>query len=465
MDMKRTTIMTSCFTLASAGAFMTVMPGLEAGAQSGPPPVPNQLYLRGTVRDFTHSHPDFMVTDSTAMGHYAANVGSQLGADGRPVFTGGGQKVLNQWFDKDGNPIMPYAGPTDPGLPGGHFDVDVFDSATDQELYHEHKYDDKFNVTYVDLVNDSRLLWLDVIGNSYPNDLRVEFFNPHNGSGNFVFQAGGAVQSGPTQGGFGIVFDPSLLTQLRINFTALSDLRGTEPGTVHDDIVNRDASLAIRVYDAISNVLVYELAVYHHIQNNDHNNGGNNNNNGPVNDSCGAPISDTLGTFGGAGNGAISSVDSFNQWFRDTGGVNLSMGHPITLTRNNLGVYEFLSNSFYPIDDLLLENESESHNSLFTYSINASFTYNACTAQFFEFEGNDDAWVFIDNQLVSDIGGAATPSKQFVALDRLGLVDGQTYSLSFFYAQRRSTFDSVFNMRTNLELSTGAVPVVSMGYD
>jgi len=147
------------------------------------------------------------------------------------------------------------------------------------------------------------------------------------------------------------------------------------------------------------------------------------------------------------------------------GGVNLSMGYPISLIRNNSGVYEYFSNSFYPVDGLLFENESESHNNLFTYSIAATFTYSTCTSQFFEFEGNDDAWVFIDDRLVIDLGGTNTPSRQYVALDRLNLEDGETYTLKLFYAQRRSTLDSIFNIRTNIEFGTGAAPVVSMGYD
>jgi fibro-slime domain-containing protein len=40
-----------------------------------------------------------------------------------------------------------------------------------------------------------------------------------------------------------------------------------------------------------------------------------------------------------------------------------------------------------------------------------------------------------------------------VDMDRFGLVDGQTYRLHFFYAQRQPNF-GIFRLRTNLDIQT-----------
>ncbi|MCP3904102.1 MAG: fibro-slime domain-containing protein [Planctomycetes bacterium] len=173
---------------------------------------------------------------------------------------------------------------------------------------------------------------------------------------------------------------------------------------------------------------------------------------------------DTPAPVGTTSNAGITSRTSFAEWFRDAPGTNLSMAHPITLANDGLGVYEHLTDDFYPCDDCLLGNEGETHNQFYTYSFTATFAYSQCTSQFFEFAGGDGAWMFIDDDLAIDLGGTGTSSGQYVELDRFGLVDGQAYTLRFFYAQRWDG-NAIFRMRTNLLLSGSSGGLTSGVFD
>ena len=278
-----------------------------ARAQDDPPDV---LNLVGVVHDFLPSHPDFAITDPAVTGHYVRNVGPVLDGAGRPVFAGPGREVTSLWYDKDGNPIAPYAGP---GLPGGHFDVDVYDAPSTHELFHEHQYDDKNDVTYIDVVSNPLFEGADfdtVIGSGYPNDLRIEFLNLQNsGGGTYTFEAGAGVQTGNTADGFTTTFDPALLTQLRVSFVALAALRATTPRTSQRDPVDRDDSFHLRMYDVVTDAMVYEVAVCHHFNRHDD---GQDIPEGQ-DDACGVEIDDTAGTYGSSGSGAITDAGSFDQ--------------------------------------------------------------------------------------------------------------------------------------------------------
>jgi fibro-slime domain-containing protein len=82
-----------------------------SGAHPAPAPsVPETITLTGVVRDFKElsvqgGHPDFEITPSRGFAHYIKNVSPTLGADGKPVFTGGGHKVTTEWKTATGKNI------------------------------------------------------------------------------------------------------------------------------------------------------------------------------------------------------------------------------------------------------------------------------------------------------------------------------------------------------------------------
>jgi fibro-slime domain-containing protein len=175
-------------------------------------------------------------------------------------------------------------------------------------------------------------------------------------------------------------------------------------------------------------------------------------------------LGDSAGSHGPHDEGAITSAETFAQWFRDVPGLNLSGLHTITLTRDSSGVYSFLTNDFHPIDGALLGNGDDEHNFYFTYEIAADFTYDASAGQMLRFKGDDDAWVFIDGRLVIDHGGIAGSREMYASFDRLGLTHGQDYRLHLFHAERHQP-QSHFRLWTNVHLRPAGSSTVSAPAD
>ncbi|MCC6681203.1 MAG: fibro-slime domain-containing protein [Phycisphaeraceae bacterium] len=175
--------------------------------------------------------------------------------------------------------------------------------------------------------------------------------------------------------------------------------------------------------------------------------------------------------------GKIHSAQTFQQWYRDTPGVNIAI--PFTLTLDNHqdqpgGVYSVAWDRdvkvdgkpqyFFPIDgqgwgDRGMAADGRYHNFYFTFELHTQFTYSdPATRNFaltFSFLGDDDVWVFVNKQLVVDIGGVHAQKSGAVNLDdkaaQLGLVPGNTYQLDFFSAERYLS-ESNLRMETTLEL-------------
>jgi len=128
---------------------------------------------------------------------------------------------------------------------------------------------------------------------------------------------------------------------------------------------------------------------------------------------------------------------------------------------------------FFPVDDFkTLDKEGlvpnpkweglktgwrGTHNFSFSMVVQAEFEY--VKGQYFEFRGDDDVWVFINNKLVVDIGGVHGPLPGTVDLDTIGVVsgeplkEGETYPFHIFFAERNCC-GSNFMMRTSMDLQT-----------
>ncbi len=157
----------------------------------------------------------------------------------------------------------------------------------------------------------------------------------------------------------------------------------------------------------------------------------------------------------------ITSSTTFEDWYHDMPATNVAVPIEIPLTETPVGsgIYVFDDDTFFPIDmdgwngapgpnnETFPDSLGDLHNFHFTTEIHTSFVYEP--GQVFTFNGDDDLWVFIDGTLAIDLGGLHGDIQGSVDLDLLGLVDGETYAMDIFHAERRHD-GSHFRIETSI---------------
>jgi fibro-slime domain-containing protein len=466
----------------------------------GAPEGPEIMYINGVVRDFRRSHPDFNVRPEAGAGHYALNIKLMLGEDGRPAFRGGGFIVRDQWRDIEERPIPPHLYAGGAGLVklvsaptvGPYATADTWDSSVGpygggnvgpSPIFYDgaempvitlpEGMPANVGVVSYDGVGSTVLshdLHCDVLSVRDLHILRISHDITIVCEEQFTMRDGGRIELEPeatltlyTKGTVELVdatVNANTDDTSRFAFYHLGDtpVRLADGAEIYAALVAPNSGLYIE--DDADFYGTYTGATLNVVNTS----GFHLDARMPIGP-CGDPFADLMGEPGMTSSGGISSAETYSQWYRDVMGTNLSMPHTIALLRNADGVYEFFSDTFYPLDGgLLFGNEGDAHNFYFTFNFTADFTYQACTGQFIEFMGADDAWLFVDRDLGIDLGGIIPFTQQHLDLDRLNLEDGMTYSMRFFYAQRNPAL-SVFRLRTNVPLIMPDASAVSAGFD
>lgn len=132
----------------------------------------------------------------------------------------------------------------------------------------------------------------------------------------------------------------------------------------------------------------------------------------------------------------------------DTAFKNIVIKDSLPFLHQGDGVYQFKDDAFFPLDNRGFGREGEYHNFSFTMELHWEFVKKPGLT--FHFTGDDDVWAYIDGQLRMDLGGIHSALNGSFNLDDIpGLVDGETYMLDFFYAERH-TSESHIRITTNI---------------
>lgn len=154
--------------------------------------------------------------------------------------------------------------------------------------------------------------------------------------------------------------------------------------------------------------------------------------------------------------GTVQSPESFSNWFHST---SETQPVPFTFVLDHIPgtarTYQYSNLSFFPLDGLGWQDYNtdgtNNHNFAFCCKSHASFGYSG--GEVFNFYGDDDLFVFLDNKLVIDLGGVHTQLIGNVSLDDLPwLVQGQNYAFDMFYCERHTT-DSNIQITTSIQFS------------
>ena len=145
-----------------------------------------------------------------------------------------------------------------------------------------------------------------------------------------------------------------------------------------------------------------------------------------------------------------SGQANWDEWYRDTAGVNKTYAETLTLNKTAPGTYVFDNSSFFPLDGRGWvasgdEPTYNNHNFGFTSELRYWFQYQG--GEVLSFRGDDDVWVFINRTMAIDLGGVHSAESASITLDgtaatNLNLTIGGIYEVVVLQAERHTSASS-----------------------
>jgi fibro-slime domain-containing protein len=148
----------------------------------------------------------------------------------------------------------------------------------------------------------------------------------------------------------------------------------------------------------------------------------------------------------------------------DTSFKNVVVPDSLIFTQVSGSKYQYNNANFFPLDGKGFEANGgardwnlvkdfctwigqANHNYGFTMELHRIFI--KIPGLTFDFEGDDDVWLYINNQLVMDLGGIHGTALGSLNIETLGLTNGQGYRFDFFYCERHSHVSDI-KITTNM---------------
>ncbi|KAN0031362.1 hypothetical protein ACTFIV_005226 [Dictyostelium citrinum] len=179
----------------------------------------------------------------------------------------------------------------------------------------------------------------------------------------------------------------------------------------------------------------------------------------------GVPIPANYSLTDNSGRYYIKNATTFKSWFNEVAGVSIRVPYELVLTQSTTSpnFYSFSDSHFFPLNNLGWYNksikskydfetykDSDGAAQNFHFCLHATFIMSTNCKEVFNFEGDDDVWVFINGALVLDIGGVHGAKKGSVNMASLPLkihsdssIKGNckngTYPFDFFYCERHTS--------------------------
>ncbi len=200
---------------------------------------------------------------------------------------------------------------------------------------------------------------------------------------------------------------------------------------------------------------------------------------------------------GGDGTISLGKVDAKDLFYyaydANNPGEGITTRYPFLPVTDAEGTYAGETESYYFLDDGFRSNASEfdsyaNRNYNYVLASNGEFVYNQTDDLFFEFEGDDDVYLFINDQLVLDLGGAHPISKasfkvndyvkwaqsvlenpadytseEVARAHALDLEDGEIVKFDFFYMERHG-YGANMRIMTNMHITDPDMRVEKTAY-